>query len=118
MPEEALARLESEIERLRRRYSATLRESPGARPVTARWVAEVSGLCWFVPLEDVVEADIDVEIMGEALVVRAGRSWPAPALLMGILPVPYGFDPAHVVIRFVEQTLQIRIRWLPGGLAP
>jgi hypothetical protein len=56
--------------------------------------------------------------MGEVLVVRAGRSWPAPALLMGILPVPYGFDPAHVVIRFVEQTLQIRIRRLPGGLAP
>lgn len=117
MPEDALARLESEIERLQRRYSATLRESPDARPVTARWVAETSGLCWFVPLEDVVEADIDVEIMGEVLVVRAGRSWPAPAFLLGILPVPYRFDPADVVIRFADQALQIRIRWLPGGSA-
>lgn len=118
MPEEALAGLESEIERLRRRYSAVMRESPDARPVAASWVAEMSGLCWFVPLEDVVEADIDIEIMGEVLVVRAGRSWPAPAFLMGILPVPYRFDPAQVVIRFVEQTLQIRIRWFPGEVAP
>ena len=107
---EALEEIEKEITRLRRRYAALMRERAGVREVVARWAAEAAGLCWFVPLEDVVESDIDVEITSEVLIVRANRTWPEPAVLMGILPVPRGFDPAHPVIRFSEETLEIRIR--------
>jgi hypothetical protein len=83
--------------------------------VTARWAAEAAGLCWFVPLEDVVESDIDVEIQSEVLIVRADRTWPEPAVLVVILPVPHGFDPEHAVIRFTEETLEVRIRRVHSG---
>jgi hypothetical protein len=114
---EVLAEIESEIARLRRRYAAVLREAPQAREVIARWAAEAAGLCWFVPLEDVVESDIDVEITTDVLIVRANRAWPEPALLVGILPVPRGFDPAQAVIRFTKETLRVRIRRVHHGAA-
>ena len=110
MQHEWIEKVESEIDRLRRRYGAVVRESPDTLEVVARWAAEAAGLCWFVPLEDVVEPDIDVEITREVLIVRAQRTWPDPAVLLGILPVPRGFDPEHPVIRFAEETLEVRIR--------
>ena len=115
MHENLIDDLEIEIERLRRRYAVLVREAPGAREATARWAAEASGICWFVPLEDVVEADIDVEITREVLIVRANRTWPQPAVLVGILPVPRGFDPEEPNIRFTEETLEIRIRRIHRG---
>ncbi|HVP39422.1 MAG TPA: hypothetical protein VMS93_09600 [Candidatus Saccharimonadales bacterium] len=110
MQPEWIEEIEREIERLRRQYAALAREAPGMREVAARWAAEAAGLRWVVPLEEVVEPDIDVEISGEVLIVRASRTWPDPAVLVGILPVPRGFDSEHPVIRFVEQTLEVRIR--------
>ena len=107
--------IEREIARLRRRYAALMRERPDALEVVARWAAEATGLCWFVPLEDVVESDIDVEITSEVLIVRADRTWPEPAVLVGILPVPHGFDPEHAAIRFAEETLEVRIRRVHRG---
>lgn len=112
---EMIEEIEREIARLRRRYATLLREAPEAREVAARWVAEVSGLCWFVPLEDVVESDIDVEITTEVLIVRASRTWPEPAILVAVLPVPRGFDPEHAIIRFTEEMLEIRIRHVRRG---
>jgi hypothetical protein len=106
---------EREIARLRRRYAAFMRERPDALEVAVRWAAEAAGLCWFVPLEDVVESDIDVEITSEVLIVRADRTWPEPAVLVGILPVPHGFDPEHAAIRFTEETLEVRIRRVHRG---
>lgn len=111
---EVLDELAREIENLRRRYAPTRRELPDAREALASWAAEVNGLCWFLPLADVVEADIDVEILREVLIVRASRAWPDPAVLVSILPVPYEFDPSSVIIRFTEETLMVRIRWVPG----
>ena len=93
MHPDVIREIEAEIARLRRRHAALLREAPDAREVIARWAAEAAGLCWFVPLEDVVESDIDVEITTEVLVVRADRTWPEPARLVVLLPVPRGFDP-------------------------
>jgi hypothetical protein len=110
MDPEVLKEIENEIERLRRRHAALMRERSDAREVIARWAAEAAGLRWFVPLENVVESDIDVEITGEILIVRANRTWPEPAVLVGLLPVPHGFDPQPAVIRFTEETLEIRIR--------
>ncbi len=117
MHPEMIEEIEREITRLRCRYVAFMREAPNAREVIARWAAEAAGLCWFVPLDDVVEADIDVEITSEVLIVRANRTWPEPAVLVGILPVPHGFDPEHAVIRFTEETLEVRIRRVHGGVA-
>jgi hypothetical protein len=117
MHPEMIEEIEREITRLRRRYAAFMREAPDAREVIARWAAEAAGLCWFVPLDDVVEADIDVEITSEVLIVRASRAWPDPAVLVGILPVPHGFDFQHPVIRFTEETLEVRIRRVHSGVA-
>ena len=116
MHSDALEEVEREIARLRRRYDVLMRERPDAREASARWAAEAGGLCWFVLLEDVVEPDIDVEITSEVLIVRAGRTWPEPTVLMGILPVPRGFDPEHPVIRFTEGTLEVRIRRAPRAI--
>ena len=118
MQSEVFEEIEKEIERLRRRYAAAMREWPDAREAVTRWAAEVTGLCWFVPLEDVVEADVDVEILGEVMIVRAKRTWPEPAVLVGILPVPRGFESDHAVIRFSEQTLEVRIRRIRRRVAP
>lgn len=117
MHPEFIAQIESEITRLRRRHAALLRETPEAQEVAARWTAEAAGLCWFVPLEDVVESDIDVEVTAEILIVRANRTCPVPALLLVILPVPHGFDPEQAVIRFTEETLEVRIRRVDRGVA-
>ncbi len=111
---EAFAELAREIERLRRRYASTRRELPDAQEAFASWAVEVNDLCWFLPLADVVEADIDVEILREVVIVRASRIWPDPAVLVGILPVPGAFDPASANIRFTEETLMIRVRRAPG----
>ncbi|MBU1699528.1 MAG: hypothetical protein KJ970_13520 [Candidatus Eisenbacteria bacterium] len=115
MRPEMLEEIEREITRLRRRYAMLMRERTGVREVIARWAAQATGLCWFVPLEDVVESDIDVEITREVLIVRANRTWPEPAILIGILPVPPGFDPEHPIIRFTEETLEVRIRRVRSG---
>ncbi len=104
------AELEREIGRLRRRYAAIRRESPDAQELVAGWAAEASGLRWYVVVADVVEADIDVELMPEVIVVRAVRTWPEPAFLLGILPVPGGFDTGQVVIRFSGETLEVHVR--------
>ena len=117
MHPQGLEEIEKEIERLRRRYATLAHERAGMREVTARWVAETAALAWFVPLDDVVEADIDVEITSEVLIVRAERQAPEPALLVGILPVPAGFDPEGTSIRFTEATLVVRIRRAGGGSA-
>jgi hypothetical protein len=117
MRPDMIEEIEREIEQLRRRYAALMRETPEAREVIARWTAEAAGLCWFVPLEDVVESDIDVEITREILIVRASRTWPESAVLLGLLPVPRGFDPEHPVIRFFEETLEVRIRRVDPGVA-
>jgi hypothetical protein len=117
MHPDVIVELEREIERLRRRYDGIRRDAWGAHEVASRWAAQAAGLCWFVPLADVVEADIDVEIAGEVLVVRANRTWPDPVVLVGILPVPRGFDLEHPVIRFTEQTLEIRVRRVRSGFA-
>lgn len=116
MHPEMLEEIEREITRLRHRYAALMRERPDAREVITWWAAEAAGLCWFVPLEDVVESDIDVEITSEVLIVRANRTWPEPAVLVGILPVPRGFDPEHPAIQFTEATLEVRIRRIHSGV--
>ena len=116
MEPDFISEIEREITRLYRRYEALLlRESPGAHELTGRWLAESGVLCWYVPLEDIVEPDIDVELAGEVVIVRAQRVAPEPTLLLALAPVPSGFDRQHPQIRFFEGTLEIRVRRIASG---
>lgn len=110
MHPETIHEIETEIALLRRRHAAFLREAPEALEVDTRWTTGATSLRWIVLLPDVIETDIDVEITREVLIVRASRSAPDPAVLVGILPVPHGFDPEHPAIRFTRHTLEVRVR--------
>ena len=100
-------RIEAEIERLRRRYTGCLREVPGARLLPAHWTASRRALRWHVVLEeDVLEPDIDVEILPEAVVVRAWIE-PAQTTLLSVLPVPAGFDVLHPRVHYEGDYLEI-----------
>jgi hypothetical protein len=109
MQADPIRSLQEEIDLLHRRYAVLLRELPAVRELPVRWAVTHAGICWFVPLEEVLEPDIDVEIESEVLVVRAPAPRHERVTLLGILPVPHGFDP-EPVIRFLEGTLQVRIR--------
>lgn len=107
--------LEREIERLRRRHEALLRELPATRELPARWTYGRHMLCWIVPLDvenEVLEPDIDVEITSEVLVVRARPLSDERLTLLGLLPVPPSFDSLHPTIRYEEGFLEIRVRVL------
>jgi hypothetical protein len=109
MDADPMRQLEREIEILRRRYAVLVRERPAVREVPARWTATRRSLCWLVPFEeDVLEPDIDVEITEEVLIVRAPASHER-IMLVGILPVPRGFDRERPVIHYFEGMLEIRI---------
>jgi hypothetical protein len=101
-----IARVEAEIEQLQRRYASYLREIPGTRALEAHWTASSRTLRWHVVLEDVLEPDIDVEILPEALVVRACVETPEETLL-GVLPVPPEFDARHPDVRYEIDHLEI-----------
>ena len=110
-----IARVEAEIEQLRRRYASYLREIPGARALEAHWTASSRTLRWHVVLEeDVLEPDIDVEILPEALVVRAWVETPEETLL-GVLPVPPEFDARHPDVRYEVDHLEILLVRVQGG---
>jgi len=111
MTPDLLETIEREIERLRSRYATLLRESPRSRELTARWILEARGLRWFVSFDQqVLEPDIDVEIASEILVVRARPVSDEQPTLLGLLPVPPGFDIDDPMIQYSEGSLEIRIR--------
>ena len=110
-----IARVEAEIERLRRRYASFLREIPGTRALDVHWTASSRALRWHVVLEeDVLEPDIDVEVLPEALVVRAWIETPEETLL-GVLPVPAEFDARHPDVRYEVDHLEILLVRVEGG---
>ena len=101
---------EREIERLRSRYATLLRERPRCSELVARWILEAQGLRWFVSFDQqVLEPDIDVEIASEVLVVRARPVSDDELTLLGVLPVPAGFDIEDPLILYSEGSLEIRI---------
>lgn len=115
MDPEFVHTLELEIERLRRRHASLLRERPATRELPASWTFGRRALCWMVPLDEedeILEPDIDVEITAELLVVRARPQADERLTLLGLLPVPPGFDIGNPRIRYVEGYLEIRVRFL------
>jgi hypothetical protein len=115
MDERILQTLEREIERLRRRHALLLRELPVTRELRAHWALAREALCWIVSLEEedeILEPDIDIEITSEVLVVRARPQSDERLTLVGLLPVPPGFDVEHPSIRYEGAFLEIRVRRL------
>ncbi len=118
MTSELLARLEHEIEMLRARHAAFIREFPAARELPARWTLARETLCWLVPFDvedEVLEPDIDVEISQECLIVRAHPQSDERLLLLSLLPVPSSFDIEHPLIRYEEGFLEVRLRTTRGA---
>ena len=115
MDPEFVDALEREIERLRRRHAALLRELPATRELPVRWTFGRHALCWTVLLDEegeVLEPDIDVEITSEVLVVRARPQSDEHLTLLGLLPVPADFDIRNPRIRYEEGFLEVRVRLL------
>ncbi len=98
-----------EIDRLRRRYRSQLREVEPARELRAQWTVSGEVLRWHVPLEAVPEPDIDVEILAEALVLRACLEPKPRSILQALLPVPEGYDIGHPAVRCEAGYVEIRL---------
>ena len=99
--------LELEMARARRRHAWLLAEITGALEAPCTWELLEEALCWHVVLRDALEPDVDVQVLEEALIVRAA----APdRMRQALLPVPAPFDAARMRIRFESGLLEIRIQ--------
>lgn len=92
------------IEQVRRRYRWILEETRVHAP--ASWSLTRDVLSWHVVLDDILEPDIDVELLDDALVVRAGH--PAHTLL-SLLVVPAPFDVRQANMRFAAGVLIVEL---------
>jgi len=101
--------LENEIGRLRRRYLAWLRGTAAARELKARWTFAGDTLRWHVPVGDVLEPDIDLEITRQVIVLRARPETDPDTTLVCILPIPNEFEAAAPGIRCEAGYLEVRL---------
>jgi hypothetical protein len=91
------------IERILARY-ASWREAAPAVP--CMWELAERTLCWHVVLRDVDEPDIDVEVRGDALVVRAAFG---DSFVQAVLAVPRPYDTCSATVRFHASVLEVRV---------
>ena len=112
--DDLVAVIEREIERLHRRYASFLREVPDSHELTARFSISHGVLRWHVTLEEVLEPDVDLEITGDAILVRARPASRTESLLVAILAVPSGFDLTRLRVRFEAGYLEVRVE-RPGA---
>lgn len=91
------------INRVLARYASWCEAAPAAPCV---WELAERTLCWHVVLRGVVEPDIDVEMRGDALVVRAAFG---DSFLQAVLPVPRPYDPRQATVRFRASVLEVRV---------
>jgi len=106
------AEVELEMTRARRRYAWLLMEIADALDAPCAWELTEEALCWHVVLRDAVEPDVDVEVLDQALVVRATV---ADRLRHALLPIPAPFDASHTRIRFEAGVLEVRVYQRRGG---
>jgi len=99
--------IESEIARIERRWRPLVRELGGAQPLAASWTFRRRTLRWHVALDDVLEPDVDIEVLPSVLVVRARAQSRGEVLLVGLLPVPEGFDAVGARIRTERGCLEV-----------
>ncbi|MHC4137796.1 MAG: hypothetical protein ACYTDU_08445 [Planctomycetota bacterium] len=91
------------IDRVLARYASWCEAAP---PAPCVWELAERTLCWHVVLRGVVEPDIDVEVRGDALVVRAAFG---DAFLQAVLPVPRPYDTRRATVRFQASVLEVRV---------
>jgi len=101
-----VAALAREVERVRRLYAWLLSEVPGTREAQAVWELSGRTICWHVVLRDIDEPDIDVEMLPDAVVVRAGAE---QGMRLAVLPLPAPFRPRRPVVRFAMGVLEVRV---------
>jgi hypothetical protein len=101
--------LESEIQRLRQRYLAWLRAISAARELRAQWTFAGDTLRWHVPMGNVLEPDIDLEITRQVIVVRARPEDEPSATFVCILPIPNDFVSAPPRVRYEAGYLEVRL---------
>ena len=99
--------LAREIERLRRRHAAVLAEVAAAIEAPSAWELAGGTLCWHVVLCDVLEPDVDVEMLEDAVVVRGAAA--RGAMRLALLPVPPPYDVRRVAVRYRHGFLEVRI---------
>jgi len=104
--------LEEEMARARSRYAWMLAEIAEALEAPCAWELIEEALCWHVVLRDAVEPDVDVEMLEEALIVRATI---ADRLRHALLPVPSPFQVAGARVRFKAGVLEVRVYQRSGG---
>ncbi len=105
IPRETVA---AEIEELRRRYRALLENE---REAPSTWELSRDTLCWYVVLRDAIEPDVDVELLPDALVVRAVVG---DTVVQCVLPVPRPFHAHKRQFSFQSGTLEIRLTLRAG----
>jgi len=99
-------RLLREIRRLKRRYAAFLEEVEAAHEAPSTWELEAETLCWHVVLRDVLEPDVDLELLEDAVVVRGAVE---ERVRLTVLPVPAPFDVRHPEVSLRGEVLEVRV---------
>jgi len=93
------------IDRVLSRY-ASWGESGSSVP--SIWELADRALCWHVVLHGALEPDIDVEVRGDALVVRAAVE---TSMVQAVLAVPRPYDPRLATVHFRAGVLQVRVEF-------
>ncbi|MFN0059875.1 MAG: hypothetical protein ACKVX7_15560 [Planctomycetota bacterium] len=106
---DSFAQLRVEIQQLRSRHQALVRERPETVELATHWTFAAGVLRWHVAVEDVDEPDIDIEVLADLIVVRAQRHARRRELLLGLLPVPAEFARARALFRYENGYLEISL---------
>ena len=110
MADDLFTSLHEHIERVERRYRALVREYPQAREPRQSWTVSERTLRWHVVFDaDVLEPDVDLEILEDAIVVRACDPSLGVPELVCVLAIPAGFDINHPLVHCEHQYLEIRV---------
>jgi len=112
IPLDHLAREISELARRLRGYGEDVRVES---VLPSRWTLSGDSLLWHVRLtEELLEPDLDIEIVTNALIVRARPSSGPRTILVSILPVPRMFDVHDPEIRYRSTSLEITLKPVKG----
>ena len=108
MNESILQLWRSELEAAREHARALVDDDEGAGDLVAHWVLTEDAVVGWIETGAVTEPDVDLEDLGEAIVVRVRRSG-RPAVARVILPIPAALAVAGIAVDFREHGLEVRL---------
>jgi len=79
-----------------------------ADPLATRWVLTEDAIVWWVETGEVAESDVDLEDLGEVIVVRVRRT-SRPDLARALLPMPVSVPLKGVAVAFHGGALEVRL---------